>query len=66
MDDRNEKLGYRLRENQINKLPITLVIGDDEVNQGSVNVRRYGSKDAASMSLNSFIAMINDEVALYI
>ena len=66
VDDRNEKLGYRLRENQINKLPITLVIGDDEVNQGSVNVRRYGSKDAESMSLDSFIAMITDEVALYI
>ena len=66
VDDRNEKLGYRLRENQINKLPITLVIGDDEVNQGSVNVRRYGSKDAEGMSLDSFIAMITDEVALYI
>lgn len=66
IDDRNEKLGYRLRENQINKLPLTLVIGDEEVSQGSVNVRRYGSKDAESMSLDSFIAMINDEVALYI
>lgn len=66
VDDRNEKLGYRLRENQINKLPLTLVIGDEEVKHGSVNVRRYGSKDAQSMSLDSFITMITDEVALYV
>jgi threonyl-tRNA synthetase len=66
IDDRNEKLGYRLRENQIQKLPLTLVIGDEEVSQGSVNVRRYGSKDAESMSLESFIAMIKDEVALFV
>jgi threonyl-tRNA synthetase len=66
VDDRNEKLGYRLRENQIKKVPLTLVIGDEEVANHSVNVRKYGSKDAQSLGYDEFVASIKDEVAPFI
>ncbi|MDL2292432.1 threonine--tRNA ligase [Acholeplasma sp. OttesenSCG-928-E16] len=55
LDSRNEKLGYRLREAQVNKIPIQLVIGDSEVENGTVNVREHGSKDSVSLSLDDFI-----------
>ena len=62
VDDRNEKLGYRMREAQIKKIPIQCVIGDQEVENNEVNVRRYGQKQASNMSMESFLSMIQDEV----
>jgi threonyl-tRNA synthetase len=61
VDNRNEKLGYRMREAQIKKIPIQIVIGDGEVASGSVNVRRYGKNDSVSMSIEDFIASIQLE-----
>lgn len=66
IDDRNEKLGYRLRENQIKKVPLTLVIGDEEVSSNSVNVRKYGSKEATSLNLDEFLKEIQAEVAPFV
>jgi threonyl-tRNA synthetase len=62
VDDRNEKLGYRMREAQIKKIPIQCVIGDQEVENNEVNVRRYGQKQAMNMSMEAFDAMIQLEV----
>ena len=62
VDERNEKLGYRLREAQVKKVPIQVVIGDGEVANQTVNVRRYGSKDSATISINDFIKNIQVEV----
>ena len=62
IDDRNEKLGYRLRESQIQKIPYTLVIGDNEMNTKSVTYRKYGSKEQISVSLDEFISMILKEI----
>ncbi len=62
VDDRNEKLGYRMREAQIKKIPIQCVIGDQEVENNEVNVRRYGQKQALNMSMEEFNAMIQHEV----
>lgn len=62
VDARNEKLGYRMREAQIKKIPIQLVIGDHEVANNEVNVRRYGQKQAENMLFDSFVDMIQKEV----
>lgn len=61
VDNRNEKLGYRLREAQVKKIPIQVVIGDGEVASGTVNVRRYGKNESVSMSIEDFIASITKE-----
>jgi threonyl-tRNA synthetase len=61
VDNRNEKLGYRLREAQVKKIPIQVVIGDGEVASGTVNVRRYGKNESISMPIEDFIASIQVE-----
>lgn len=62
LDARNEKLGYRMREAQMKKIPLQIVIGDQEVENKEVNVRRYGEKQAITMSIQEFITMIEKEV----
>ena len=63
LDDRNEKLGYKIREAQIQKVPYTLVIGDKEIAEGTVNVRRRGEGDIGAMKIEDFIAMLQKEIA---
>lgn len=63
VDERNEKLGYKIRSAQTQKIPYQVVIGDKEMEENSVNVRRYGSKEQHSFSLADFIAHLNDDVA---
>ena len=65
VDERNEKMGYKIRASQTQKIPYQLVVGDKEVEAGEVNVRRYGSKETASMSLEDYVALVTDEVANY-
>ena len=62
MDDREEKLGYKIREAQMKKIPYMLVIGDKEVEEGAVNVRRYGSKESETISFDAFLSNIVAEV----
>ncbi len=62
MDDRNEKLGYRVREAQTQKIPVEVVVGDGEANENSVTVRRYGSKEETKMSLDDFVKAMLDEI----
>ena len=62
LDDRNEKLGYRMREAQLAKIPVTLVIGDNEVNSNSVNMRRHGQEGQTSMSIDELISMLSQEI----
>lgn len=62
MDLRNEKLGYKIREAQTSKIPYQLVIGDQEVADGTVNVRRYGQQDSETMPLKEFIALLHKQV----
>lgn len=61
MDDREEKLGYKIREAQMKKIPYMLVLGDKEVEAGEVNVRRYGSKDSEIISFEEFLNNIKAE-----
>ena len=62
MDDRNEKLGYRVREAQTQKIPVEVVVGDGEEKENSVTVRRYGSKEETKMSLDDFVKAMLAEI----
>ena len=63
VDDRNEKLGYKIREAQIKKIPYTLVVGDAEMESGSVNVRQRGVQAQNTMPVDEFIAKLQAEIA---
>ena len=65
VDTRNEKMGYKIRESQTQKVPYTLVLGDDEMNANGVNVRPYGTDQENSMSLDDFINEIDADVKSY-
>ncbi|SJZ64379.1 threonyl-tRNA synthetase [Globicatella sulfidifaciens DSM 15739] len=62
MDLRNEKLGYKIREAQTSKVPYQIVIGDQEVADGTVNVRPYGSQKSETLSFEDFVARLTKEV----
>ncbi|MCQ2088295.1 MAG: threonine--tRNA ligase [Bacilli bacterium] len=63
VDSSNDKLGYRLRNSQIKKIPYTIVIGDNEKNNGSVTYRKFGTQEQVTVSVDEFIAMVDDVVA---
>ena len=63
VDDRNEKLGYRIREAQTGKTPIQIVVGDGEVENNGVTIRRYGSKEQTKMSAEDFYKSLREEIA---
>ncbi|MCT7814670.1 MAG: threonine--tRNA ligase [Lactobacillus iners] len=65
VDFRNEKLGYKIREAQTQKVPYTLVLGDDELQHNSVNVRKYGSEDQESKALSEFVSELSADVVSY-
>jgi len=62
LDDREEKVGYRMREAQVKKIPVTLVLGDKEVESISVNYRLFGSQEQTSVSLDEFIELVNKAI----
>ena len=63
VDDRNEKLGYRIRESQVKKIPYTFVVGDREAEEGSLSVRKRGEGDLGSKSLDEVLALLGDEIS---
>ena len=62
IDNRDEKLGYKMREAQMAKIPYQLVLGDKEVESNSVNARKYGEKDQISYAKDEFIALLLDQI----
>ncbi|RMC60686.1 threonine--tRNA ligase [Lactobacillus sp. ESL0259] len=64
-DLRNEKLGYKIRESQTQKVPYTLVLGDKELKDNSVNVRRYGTEEEVAKSFDEFLREIEQDVKSY-
>lgn len=62
IDHREEKLGYKIREAQMQKIPYMLVLGDKEKETEGVNIRRYGSKDSETVALEDFVALITEEI----
>lgn len=65
VDKRGEKMGYLIRDAQTHKIPYTLVVGEQEMADGSVSVRKYGEEDANSMSSADFMKEILDDIASY-
>ena len=65
VDDRNEKMGYKIRASQMQKIPYQLVVGDQEVKDATVNIRRYGSKETNVEELNIFVDAMAAEVKNY-
>ena len=65
IDDRDEKLGYRMRESQTKKIPYTLVIGDKEVEGDLVNYRIHGSNDTTLVSLDEFSKLLDEQIKGY-
>ncbi|HKH45529.1 MAG TPA: threonine--tRNA ligase [Thermoanaerobaculia bacterium] len=63
LDDRNEKLGYRIREAQVQKVPYMLVVGAREQEDGTVSVRRRAGEDLGAMALDAFLARARDLAA---
>ena len=62
IDERNEKIGYKIRECQVKKVPYQLVIGDKEVESGTVNIRKYGEKESQTMTVEEFIDYITKKI----
>ncbi|HHC8873901.1 TPA: threonine--tRNA ligase [Staphylococcus aureus] len=64
IDDRNEKMGYKIREAQMQKIPYQIVVGNKEVENNQVNVRQYGSQDQETVEKDEFIWNLVDEIRL--
>jgi len=62
MDDRNEKLGRKIRDAQIQKIPYTLVIGDVEQKENKLTIRKYKQEDLIEMAPTDFISMVKEEI----
>ncbi|MDL2276706.1 threonine--tRNA ligase [Breznakia sp. OttesenSCG-928-G09] len=62
MDAREEKLGYRIRENQMKKNPFMLIIGDNERDEKSISFRRHGSQKTTTLSQDEFVKLVVEEI----
>ncbi|MGE7758624.1 threonine--tRNA ligase [Peribacillus sp. NPDC097895] len=62
IDDRNEKLGYKVREAQMGKIPYMLVLGDKEEKENEVNVRKYGEQEVENVAIETFIKKIVQQI----
>lgn len=60
LDSRDEKLGYKMRESQTKKIPFTLILGQNEVDNETISYRKFGSQDTTTLSVSEFISMIED------
>ena len=65
VDERNEKMQYKIRQSQTQKVPYQLIVGDKEMEDKSVNVRRYGHKETETVPVADFIAKLEADVARY-
>ncbi|WJY27993.1 threonine--tRNA ligase [Sporosarcina trichiuri] len=61
LDSRDEKIGYKIREAQVQKVPYMLVLGDKEIESETVNVRKYGEQKSESMSFTDFLDLLKQD-----
>jgi len=66
IDDRNETIGKKIRENELKRVPFLLIVGEKEADSGLISVRRQGEGDKGQMSVEEFIANVNEEIKLQI
>lgn len=62
IDDRNETIGKKIRENELKRMPYQLIVGEKEVSQNKVSVRKQGGEDMGVMSIDDFAAYIKEEI----
>ncbi|MBP1664985.1 MAG: Ser-tRNA(Thr) hydrolase, partial [Bacteroidetes bacterium] len=62
VDDRNEKIGRKIRDNELKRIPYMLIVGEKEAENGEVSVRKQGDGDKGTMKVEAFAEMVNDEV----
>ena len=62
LDDGNDKLGYRMRNAQVKKIPYTIVLGDNERDNNTVTYRKFGQKEQVTVSVDEFLKLIEEEV----
>lgn len=62
LDDRNEKLGYRVRESQLKKVPYNLILGDNEKDNKTISFRKFGEKETSTLSQEEFINIIDERL----
>lgn len=63
IDDRNEKLSYKMRDSQVKKTPITLIIGDKEKENKTISYRKYGSEETTTIKSEEFLPLIEEMIA---
>ena len=62
MDLRNEKLGYKMRESQTKKIPLTLILGDQEKENKLISYRLFGEKETTTVSQEEFVEILLEEI----
>ncbi len=62
VDDRNETLGKRIRESELKRIPFLVIVGEKEMTDGTVSVRRQGGIDAGTMPVEDFVALVSNEI----
>lgn len=62
IDDREEKLGYKMRESVMKKIPYSIILGQKEVDDKTISYRKYGSEETNTLSCEEFIKLINDKI----
>ena len=62
LDDRDEKLSYKMRESQTNKIPLTLILGDNELKDNTISYRTHGKKETTTLEKNKFIDLVKKTI----
>ena len=62
LDESDEKFGYKMRQSVISKVPYTLILGDNEMNEGTISYRHRGSTETKNIKLDDFISMLKEEI----
>ena len=62
VDDRNEKIGKKIRDNELRRIPYMLVVGEKEAENGTISVRKQGEGDKGTMKIATFAELLADEV----
>ncbi|MDP3353212.1 MAG: threonine--tRNA ligase [Flavobacteriaceae bacterium] len=62
IDLRNEKTGKKIRDAEVSKIPYMIIVGENEMNEGTISVRRHGGADLGTLSIESFVTLLQDEI----
>ena len=60
-----EKLGYKLREANLKKIPLVIILGDKEKENGNISYRKHGSTETVTISIDDFVVLLNNEIKKY-